>query len=88
MQPQLLSVELDVEQSRGVVCALQETAEPNEVKCLILEHRADRDSSRQVRAELHPLKKLLRIAHQQPFAELLLQSEPGVVVRLPHLGRQ
>ena len=53
-------MELDVEQARRVVGALEEAADAQEMERLVLQHRADGDAARQVRAELDPLERLAR----------------------------
>ena len=54
----LQRVELHVEQARRVVGALEEGADAQEVERLVLQHRADGDAARQVRAELDPFEEL------------------------------
>jgi hypothetical protein len=55
-------MELHVEQARGVVGALEEGADAQEVQRLVLQHGAHGDAAAQVRAELDPLEQRRRVA--------------------------
>ena len=63
-------------------------ADAQEVESFVLQHRAHRHAARQVRAELDPLEQRARVAVQVVVAHHALELEPGLVLRLPHLGGQ
>ena len=81
-------MELHVEQPRGVVGALEEAADAQEVERLVLQHRAHRDAARQVRAELDPFEGRARVLLERTGGDHALELEPRLVLRLPHLGGQ
>ncbi len=81
-------VELDVEQPRGVVSALQEGADAHEVQRLVLQHGADLHPARQMRAELDPLEQVTRILLESPLFQHPVEFQPGLVGGLPDLGGQ
>ena len=57
-------LELDVEQARRVVGALEEGADAQEVQRLVHQHRADGDAAALVRAELDPFEEVARVAFE------------------------
>ena len=67
-------MELHVEQPGGVVGALQEGADADEVKGFVLQHGADGDAAREVRAVFDPLEERGRVAGEQAFAQQAADS--------------
>jgi hypothetical protein len=52
---------------------------------LVLEHGAERDAARQVRAVLDPFQELAGVVFEHAAFEVLLQHQPGRVSRSPIL---
>ena len=77
-----------VQQPGGVVGALQEGAEADEVEGLVLQHGAHGDAARQVRAELHPFEECAGIALEALRAACGANSSQVWLMRLPDLGGQ
>ncbi|MNN20308.1 hypothetical protein D3C81_1335810 [compost metagenome] len=81
-------LELDVEDPRGIVGALQEGAQPHEVEGIVLEHGAELHATSQVRAELDPFEKARRVFPEHAVGDHALHVEPGGVDGFPDFGGQ
>jgi hypothetical protein len=62
---------LHVENARGVVSALEQSAEADEVQRIVLEHGAEGHAARHRRAQLDPVEELADAARENMFEVLL-----------------
>src|SRR6266436_1962619 len=77
---------LHVEDARGVVGALEESAQAREVERLAAHDGAIGDAAEEMRALLHPVEELGGAGAGDAVAGNGAHLEPGGVQRLPHLG--
>ena len=81
-------MELHINQPRRVVGALEESAQLQKVKGLVLQHGAQRHPARQVRAELHPFKKLPWLTFEVATLDHAQHFQVGLILGFPDFGGQ